>query len=133
MKLLQKFSRWLYDKTHDDTINYYLLTIESLVIERSTLTLERNKLKQELDAGLVEAKIVRSTYSPRKISVAELVDNKLLKDPGMEDYVNRCLCKKIGNFIYVNKLAEIKKLSSSAFSPENTQVIATIEVLQKEV
>lgn len=71
IKFLKRPARWLYDHSHERTIDDYKRIISILTDKNNFLEDKNEKLKKMVDAGEVEMRVVERRYYPVKVQVAE--------------------------------------------------------------
>ena len=71
IKFLKRPARWLYDHSHERTIDDYERIIRILNDKVKFLEDKNEKLKKMVDAGEVEMRVVERRYYPVKVQVEE--------------------------------------------------------------
>lgn len=130
IKFIDRFSAWLYNVSHEKTISDFEIKIRKQEEQIGELEAEKERLKKLTDAGLVEAKIIRTEYNRVKCSVSDLVDYSVMQEPQAKEYAEMQICKQLANEMFESGLISIIYEDNHLFSGM-VRVIATANILTK--
>ena len=130
IKFIGRFSTWLYNVSHEKTISDFKMKIRKQLEQIGELEAEKERLKKLTDAGLVEARIIRTEYNRVKCSVSDLVDYSVIQEPQAKEYVEMKICKQLANEMFESGLISVIYEDNHLFSGM-VRVIATANILTK--
>lgn len=130
IKFIGRFSTWLYNVSHEKTIFDFKTKIRKQAELIGELEAEKERLKKMTDAGLVEARIIRTEYNRVKCSVSDLVDYSFMREPQAKEYIEMRLAGKLAKEMIESGLISII-YEDNHFFGDAVRVIATANILTK--
>lgn len=130
IKFIGRFSTWLYNVSHEKTISDFKTKIRKQMEQIGELEAEKERLKKLTDAGLVEARIIRTEYNRVKCSVSDLVDYSVMQEPRAKEYLEMQICSKLAKEMLGNGLISIVYEDNHLFG-YMVRVTATANLLTK--